>query len=82
MLTFEIDAGPQARIRNVEITGNPMTARSELLSKLAASPSDPYQQTELQRRLGEYVTRFKRRGYYEASATQTAQVSATAWPSI
>ena len=53
-----------------------MTARSELLSKLAASPSDPYQQTELQRRLGEYVTRFKRRGYYEASATQTAQVSA------
>ena len=76
VLTFEIDAGPQARIRNVEITGNPMASRSELLGKLAASPSDPYQQTELQRRLGDYVTRLKRRGYYEASATQNAQVSA------
>jgi outer membrane protein assembly factor BamA len=75
VLTFEIDAGPLARIRNVEINGNPMAARTEVLGKLAANPSDPYQQTELQRRLSDYIARLKRRGYYEASATQNEQVS-------
>src|SRR5262249_48642018 len=47
----------------------------ELLGKLAANPSDPYQQAELQRRLTDYVARLKRRGYYEANASHDARVS-------
>ena len=75
VLTFQIDAGAQARISNVEIGGNPMADRADLLRRLGAAPSDPYQQAELERRLTDYVTRLKRRGYYEAAATQSAQVS-------
>ena len=69
VLTFEIDAGPRAFVRNVNISGEPGEARAPFLARIGASPGEPYQRVEVQARLADYVERLRRQGRYEAQAS-------------
>ena len=68
-LVFDVNAGPQARIANVSIEGTLIDPRDEVLSRLDAMPGRPYERAELRKRLADYVTRVRRRGYYQATAS-------------
>ena len=69
ILVFNITAGPQARIRNVTIEGQPLDPKERVLALLAAQPGKPYDRADLRKRLDEYLTKMRRRGYYQATAT-------------
>ncbi len=69
ILVFNITAGPLARIRNVTIEGQPLDPKERVLALLAAQPGKPYDRADLRKRLGEYLTKMRRRGYYQATAT-------------
>jgi outer membrane protein insertion porin family len=75
ILTFEIDAGPRARITGIEVEGDPQTPRADLLDRLDIAPGEPYERADLDRRLADYVDRLKSRRYYQAVATHRAQLS-------
>ena len=69
LLTFQIDAGPQAKIRNVEIDGETRLPRQTFLAKLRASPGDPYLSEQLRRHLDDYVEDLRKRRFYLATAS-------------
>ena len=69
LLTFQIDAGPQAKIRNVEIDGETRLARQAFLARLRASPGDPYLSEQLRRHLDDYVQDLRKRTFYLATAS-------------
>ena len=69
LLTFHIEAGPAAKIRNVEIDGETRLERQAFLAKLHASPGDPYRSEQLRQRLDEYVQDLGKRGFYLATAS-------------
>ena len=75
ILTFDIDAGPQARVGEIAVVGNPRASRQELLGRLDVAPGRPYQREQLNARLADYANRLKKRGYLEAEASQTARLS-------
>ena len=75
ILTFEIAAGPQARIRNIEISGDPRTTREDLLARLGVAPGDAYERVRLQQRLTDYADRLKKRGHLQASASHSPRIS-------
>jgi outer membrane protein insertion porin family len=75
LLTFDIDAGPRALIREVAVLGESRTSREAVLRQLHAAPGDPYQRPDLQNRLADYVTQLKKRGFYEATASHQAEIS-------
>jgi outer membrane protein insertion porin family len=75
ILTFDVDAGPRATIRQVTIDGDIKTSRLEFLRRLGASAGHPYQRVELQQRLSSSVGRLRRRGFYEATATFTPVIA-------
>jgi outer membrane protein insertion porin family len=75
VLVFEIDAGRQARIGNVEVPGDPLTPVPDFLRRVHATAGEPFQRSEIQRRLNEYVDQLKRRHYYEAIASLEARPS-------
>jgi outer membrane protein insertion porin family len=76
LLTFEIDAGPRARIGEIAIEGDTVVPRQEFLSRVDVSPGEPYVRTAVQRRLDVFVDRLRQRGYYEATGTHRATTSA------
>ena len=82
ILTFEIQSGPQARIGGARLIGEIPTPQPELFRDLRASAGDPYQPPELQRRLGEYLTRLRQRGYPAKSFAREAltRLSCYDWP--
>ncbi len=69
LLTFQIDAGPLARIRNVDIDGDTRMGRPAFLDKIRASPGDPYLSEQLRQRLNDYVQDVRKRGFYLATAS-------------
>jgi outer membrane protein assembly factor BamA len=75
ILTFNIDAGPRARIGRVVLSGNPRAPHTTVLSKLDVTEGRPYERVELQRRLTDFVEDLKKRRYYQAGSSHTAQLS-------
>jgi outer membrane protein insertion porin family len=75
ILTFDIDAGPRARVGEIVVVGNPHARREELLGRLDVAPAQPYQREQLNARLTDYTRRLKKRGYLQAEASQTARLS-------
>jgi outer membrane protein insertion porin family len=69
LLTFQIDAGPEAKVRNVEIDGETRLARQAFLAKLHGSPGDPYLSEQLRRHLDDYVQDLRKRGFFLATAS-------------
>ena len=75
ILTFDIDSGPQARIRHIDVVGDTQTTREDLLARLDLAPGRGYERPHLNDRLEEYVRRLKSRGRLQAAANHTASVS-------
>jgi len=75
ILTFDIDAGPQARVGEIAVVGTPRASREELLGRLDVAPGRAYQREQLNARLTDYANRLKKRGYLQAEASQTARLS-------
>ena len=75
VLTFDIDAGPQARIGAIEVVGNPRATREQALSRLDVSEGAVFERTRLDSRLDEYQRRLRRRGYLQATASHAARIS-------
>jgi outer membrane protein assembly factor BamA len=69
-LVFDVKAGPLAKIVDVVIEGEPLDPRQQVLSRLGAVPGQPYEPAELHRRLADYVASMRRRGRYEATASE------------
>jgi outer membrane protein assembly complex protein YaeT len=69
VLTFQIDSGPRASVRNVIVEGNPLQPREPFLDRIAATPGRPYQRVEVQEKLAEYLTQMHRQGRYEAQGS-------------
>ena len=79
LLDFEIDAGPRAVIRTVEIVGDePIEGRAAFQRTVHAVTAEPYDPTEIDAALTDYVARLKKRRRYEASASYSARPSADA----
>ncbi len=72
ILTFEITAGPRARIGRVDITGEPLDTGPALLRRLQATPGSLYAHAEIQKRLTEYIRSLKEQGRYDAVASLRA----------
>jgi outer membrane protein assembly factor BamA len=75
LLTFDIEAGPQARVGEIAVAGNPRARREELLGRLDVATGQPYQREQLNARLADYTKRLKKRGYLQAEASHTARLS-------
>jgi outer membrane protein assembly factor BamA len=75
VLTFEIDAGQQARVGSIEIVGDPGTAEQDLLRRLQLAPGRPYERVSVQQRLASYVQRLRNRGRLQAVASHQARLS-------
>lgn len=69
ILTFEIDAGARASIREVRITGDPGQPRETFLRKVRADPGRPYERVEVQARLADYVEQLRHDGRFEAKGS-------------
>jgi outer membrane protein insertion porin family len=69
LLTFQIDAGALARIRNVDIEGDARMSQPAFLSKVRATPGEPYRSDQLRQRLNDYVSELHKRGFYLATAS-------------
>lgn len=75
LLTFEIDAGPQTVVGRVVLSGQPRASYRAVLDKLGIGEGRGYERAVLQRRLTDYVEDLRKRRYYQAAATHTAQLS-------
>lgn len=73
-LVFEIDAGPRARIGDVNLSGHVGDAAA-FLTRIGAVSGAPYEPLRLSERINEFVERLRRDGRYEASASYRAIVS-------
>ena len=69
ILIFEVSAGPVARVRNVTIDGDPGEPRETFLRRIHADTGRIYERVDVDRRLAEFVTRQRRNGRYQATAT-------------
>ncbi len=76
LLEFEIDSGPRAVVRTVEIAGEPLEGRAMFQKAVHAVPSEPYDPAEIDSALADYVARLKKKKRYEASASYSARPSA------
>jgi outer membrane protein insertion porin family len=75
ILTFDVVPGPLARIGDVQIEGNPLTSRADLINRLTLAPGSSYRRQSLDKRLQDYLDRLRHRGYYEANGALQPQVS-------
>ena len=75
VLTFDVDSGPRAVIGSVVVSGQPRAAHSAVVSRLGVAQGRPYERAVLQQRLTDYVEDLRKRRYYQAAATHTAQLS-------
>jgi outer membrane protein assembly factor BamA len=66
ILTFEIESGPRASVRNVEIVGDPGEPRERFLEEIHANRGRIYQRYDVQARLSDYIDELRHRGRYEA----------------
>jgi outer membrane protein insertion porin family len=66
ILTFEIESGARASIRNVEVLGNPGEPKDRFLAQIHASPGRTYERYDVQAQLTDYLDKLRRDGRYEA----------------
>ena len=71
ILTFEVNSGPAARIREVNLEGDPGEPKEEFFRRVHADPGRIYERIEVDKRLSEYVQRQRRLGRYEATTRHT-----------
>lgn len=76
ILVFEANAGPRARIADIEIQGMPLgiLQRTRLLDRLDLQSGGYYERAALDRRLDEYVVQLRSQGYYEARSSHAVSV--------
>jgi outer membrane protein assembly factor BamA len=65
-LVFDIQSGPRAVVRRVDIEGRPLLARPTLLDRLNVEPGSPYARPEILAGITRVITDLRERGYYEA----------------
>ncbi|MGH9311515.1 MAG: POTRA domain-containing protein, partial [Vicinamibacterales bacterium] len=75
ILTFEIDSGPRANVRTIDIVGDAGLARQDLLARLRLVEGRPYDRLALQDRLTEYTNWLKGRGHLQAAVSHTPRLS-------
>jgi hypothetical protein len=68
VLVFEVDAGPRARIADVQLSGQPVDAPA-FLRRLGAVSGAPYEPLRLTDEINKYVEDLRRAGRYEANAS-------------
>jgi outer membrane protein insertion porin family len=73
-LVFEVDAGPRARIGDVQLSGQPGEAGA-FLRRIGAVSGAPYEPLRLSDELNRYVDDVRRAGRYEANASYRPVVS-------
>jgi outer membrane protein insertion porin family len=66
VLTFEIESGARASIRDVTIDGDPGIPRDQFLREVHANPGRVYQRYEVQGRLAEFAESLRHQGRFEA----------------
>lgn len=69
ILTFEIESGPRASVREVTISGDPLEPRAAFLDRLDLTPGTIYQRVEVQKEIAGYLQRLRKQGRYEAQAS-------------
>jgi outer membrane protein insertion porin family len=74
-LVIEVDPGPRARLLEVRRTQVDATDRSTITDLPDIKEGDTYDETEIGRKLQEWESRIRGRGYYEARANQNASIS-------
>ena len=75
VLTFEVEAGPQAKIADVTLEGDVRTSRQAFERQLQIERGSAYEPPVLERKLDEFTQKLRKRGFYEASSTHRAVVS-------
>lgn len=69
ILTFEIESGARASIRDVTLTGDPGEPRESFLREIHANAGRTYQRFDVQARLAGYVEQLRHQGRFEARAS-------------
>ena len=70
ILTFEIESGPRASVRNVIVEGDPLQPRETIPRPHSCGAGRAYQRIDVQEQLSEYVDRqMHRQGRYEAQGS-------------
>jgi outer membrane protein assembly complex protein YaeT len=75
ILIFEIDAGAQAVIGNVIVSGQPRASHAAVLRELDVAVGRPYERVELQRKLTEYIEDLRKQRYYQAAGNHTVTLT-------
>jgi outer membrane protein assembly factor BamA len=75
VLAFEINAGPRARVGEIEVAGDPLTSREDLLRRLRLRPGQPYERVALETRLTEFGRRLRDRGHLQSTVSHRADIS-------
>ena len=73
ILIFEVNSGPVAHVRNVNLQGDPGEPRDVFLRRVHADAGRAYERIEVDQRLAEFVNRQRRLGRYQATATHRYQ---------
>jgi outer membrane protein insertion porin family len=69
ILVFDVNAGPEARVGNVSLQGTLLDPKEQVLAHLGVAPGHLFHRPELDKRLADYVTHMRRRGFYQATAS-------------
>jgi outer membrane protein assembly complex protein YaeT len=75
ILVFDIDSGPRAIVRTVDIVGDPLAPEGEFLRRLDLAPGEPYDRVRLQQRLTDYVQDLRERDRLQAAGSHQARIS-------
>ena len=75
ILMFEVNAGPVARVREVNLEGDAGEPRDAFLRRIRADPGRVYERIEVDERLADFVARQRRQGRYEATASHRYEPS-------
>jgi outer membrane protein assembly factor BamA len=75
VLTFHVEPGARATIAEVRIDGDPRTPRATLERQVGLERGAPYEPPQLQLRLDQFTAKLRKRGFYEATASQHATIS-------
>lgn len=66
VITFVVEEGPRARVESVEMRGNTVFAREELLAERALEPDDFYTDEEVSLDASSILTKYAEAGYVSA----------------
>jgi outer membrane protein insertion porin family len=75
VLTFHVEPGARATIADVKIDGDPRMPRPVFERQLGIARGAPYEPPQLQQRMDEFTVKLRKRGFYEATASQHATIS-------